>query len=143
MGPYNEPFSVVHESGERLTEVSGYFFVDETNRKMLVAVRLRFEREVVVLTANDDDSIGVFDASWKCSEEGVDLHDLSDLRPWNCVVDKPLLWSWTLTNQQGYFDGVQLQFGTSTCDAHAPLQLMVVAGEFKISVASPLGEAAP
>ncbi|REJ65138.1 MAG: hypothetical protein DWQ31_19195 [Planctomycetota bacterium] len=134
MGTKTEPFSAVHESGDCLESVHGYFFVDQVCDDLLVAVRLKFDDEIVVLTAEEDDTIGVFGPSWRRDSEDVELRGLSGTPPWTSAIGKPLLWSWTMTNQLGYFDGVQIQFGTNVENAGVQVQLLVVASEIKVRI---------
>ncbi len=127
-----EPFSTVHETGEPLINVQGFFFVDEPSDDMLVAVQFEFENHVVVLAAQDDDTLQVIESSRHIDEVRVDSRNLSKLSPWNRALGKPLLWSWRMTNQQGYSDGVQLQFATNVTGEKAEVQLIVVASEIKV-----------
>ena len=101
---------------------------------MLLAVRFQFTNEIVVLAAQDDDSLGVFGSSWDC--DGIDIvsRNLGKFSPWNLAIAKPLLWSWRMINQQGYFDGVQLQFGSNVTDLGVQVQLIVVSSEVKIKI---------
>jgi hypothetical protein len=128
----NEPFSRVHETGEHLVGVKGYFFVDATSDDMLVAIRFHFDSDIVVIAVREDDSLAIFGTAWNCTEEGVVSRELSGIAPWNAAVTKPLLWSWRMINQQGYFDGVQLQFGENVDDSIVQVQLIAIASEIKI-----------
>ena len=133
MSTNEEPFWDVHESGECLVGVQGSFFVDETSDNMLVAVRFQFENEIVVLAAQEDDTLGVFGASWECDEKDIVSRDLNKISPWNLAITRPLLWSWRMTNQFGSFDGIQLEFGLNFDDSIFQLQLIVIASQFNIN----------
>ena len=52
-----------------------------------------------------------------------DSDDVSGRSPWVAAIGKPLLWAWSLRNQQGYCDGVQLEFRTTVSDSGPILQL--------------------
>jgi hypothetical protein len=52
------------------------------------------------------------------------------------VIEKPILWAWLLTNQQGYTDG--FQFEVKTSDGYVDVQLMCQATSFEIRVVTSL-----
>lgn len=127
-----EPFLSIHETGEHLCTVKGFFFIDENSDEMLVALKFRFDNESVVLVAQEDDSFEVLGDDWRCTEKNILLRDLSEEDPWKFAISKPLLWSWRMINQQGYFDGIQLQFGVDVTDSLVKVQLIVIASEIKV-----------
>ena len=61
--------------------------------------------------------------------------DLSDAEPWSQFIGSSALWTWTLTNQQGYTDGFQLEFRTSS--DFLGIQLVCVASHLRVSVVVP------
>jgi hypothetical protein len=109
-----------------------YFADDTAGREMLVALRFQFENEIVVLAANEDDSIGVFDSSWNLEVDGNISRNLDETPPWKLAISKPLLWSWRMVNQYDYFDGMQLHFAQDVDDTGVLVQLIVVASEIKV-----------
>ena len=130
----NEPFSAVHETGECLVGVNGYFFVDGVSNNMLVAIRFHFENEIVVVAAREDDSLDIFGMERNYDEENQLFRDLSGTAPWDLAISKPLLWSWRMINQQGYLDGLQMQFGRNVHASIVQVQLIAIASEIKIYV---------
>lgn len=72
----------------------------------LAGLMLGFERGAVMIEAvGDDDTISV-----RAVREG-DGEVLSELTPWRDGIGRGVIWVWSLTNQQGYQDGLQLEFG--------------------------------
>jgi uncharacterized protein DUF6334 len=59
------------------------------------------------------------------------LVDLSDSSPWNTCLGAGARWLWQLTNQQGYSDGVRLEFGNSDEKSRATVELLVMASAIK------------
>ncbi|WP_282269904.1 DUF6334 family protein [Stenotrophomonas sp. PS02298] len=71
----------------------------------IMAVELQFERLTVAFSAMaDDDTIAVTSGS----HPGPSRQIISQL--WAYCIGKPLQWAWIMTNQQGYPDGVRLEF---------------------------------
>ena len=98
----------------------------------MVALRLSFGSKSIMLIANEDDSISVVGDQ---EMHEVALHESRDIGhslPWAKVIQRPMLWAWVLINQQGYFDGVQMEFA-ETCDStRTRIQLLVEASAFKV-----------
>lgn len=68
----------------------------------------QFELQSVVVTAvSDDDTITV-------AVGGATLpypHELTGVEPWSRLIGCGVLWLWRMTNQGGYADGCQIEFG--------------------------------
>jgi Family of unknown function (DUF6334) len=101
-----------------------------------VALTLGFEHGVVLVrTDADDDTITLTSAG------PASGRDVSTEPPWRDAIGRGLLWVWTLTNQQGFEDGCQFEFGQVGPDAPwEPLciQLMVAAATLHISTVNAL-----
>ena len=99
-----------------------------------VSITLSFEHgSVLVSAAPDDDTIAMRAVA------SVDGEDVSAERPWRDAIGRGLIWIWTLTNQQGYEDGCQLEFGdVSRHDRprHLCVQLMVAASTLHVATVS-------
>jgi hypothetical protein len=64
------------------------------------------------------------------------LVDISDSSPWGICLGAGACWLWQLTNQQGYPDGVRLEFGNPDEQSRAVVELLVVASSIQTFVAS-------
>jgi hypothetical protein len=122
-------FTDLYARGVILHDVVGYFAASG-DRPMLLALRLEFADQNVHLIALDDDSIEI--AAAASFDQAVTARSLACSAPWDGAISKPLLCAWQMTNQQGYFDGLQFDFAHTVADAPVRIQLLVVASEFKI-----------
>jgi len=91
------------------------------------ALSLTFDSGVVVLIAEADASLTISDpAGWQ-PDPGLVPISLDVKEPWNLALGKPLLWTWSMTNQFGYRDGLQLEFAEDVTDTSVVIQLIVMA----------------
>jgi hypothetical protein len=107
------------DRGERLISVHCIF--DEDLPKGPVAIEFVFETSAFLVIADAfDDTISVLSTLPAELQSTSRLKIDDKITPWNGVVGSKLLWSWLLTNQRGYVDGIQLEFrqdeqGTPSC----------------------------
>jgi Family of unknown function (DUF6334) len=47
--------------------------------------------------------------SWHPDPDAISI-PLDAANPWRLALGKPLFWSWSMTDQSGYRDGLQLEF---------------------------------
>lgn len=96
----------------------------------LASLALGFENGAVLVTAvGEDDTIAL------CPVPTAYGEDVSQAVPWRDAIGRGLLWMWSLTNQQGYEDGCQLEFGKVSRDGqpqHLSIQLMVAASALNV-----------
>ena len=130
-----EALQVLHEEPQLLRNVAGVVSqTDEpSDQAMLLAIVLAFETCRVAVVAQADDSIDIRSAEGLV--EACDI-DLSAVSPWNQAIGKPLMWSWTMTNQQGYFDGLQLEFAEHSGAEAVVVQAICIGSELKIRAIS-------
>ncbi|WP_372365469.1 DUF6334 family protein [Candidatus Uabimicrobium sp. HlEnr_7] len=111
-----------------LTDVFAYFEKFDKERQMLIAISFKFENTLLQIKAEDDDSISIHSENQFDCEKNIYQFDLANLEFWKAYLGKPLLWSWTMFNNFGYFDGIQLEFVEST-----KIQLLACGSEIKIN----------
>jgi hypothetical protein len=105
----------------------------------ITAVELRFEKMSSVFRANpDDDTLEVRIGSLSLDDSETAL-DVTDLDLWAQYCGQNLSWAWQLTNQQGYSDGVRLEFNTSAKQTAAIVELVVVASAIQLFIAAAAG----
>jgi hypothetical protein len=96
----------------------------------LASLALGFEHgAVLVSAAGEDDTIAIRLIASAFGE------DVSQEMPWRYAVGRALVWLWSLKNQQGYEDGLQLEFGGVRSEGqpqHLCVQLMVAASGLQI-----------
>jgi hypothetical protein len=123
-------FAAVCDSGVPLTDVYGQY-LSLNGPPDLIALRLEFGDQSVLLTAMEDDSLKV--SANQALEIFADhtVRQLTHISPWKDAVSRPLMWAWTMVNQQGYFDGIQLEFAESSEEEATRIQLLVIASSLK------------
>ncbi|WP_211302412.1 DUF6334 family protein [Nannocystis exedens] len=119
-----EAVSRIIDSGLPLTSVE--FCMDSDLPSDPVAFRFSFEDESFCVSANGhDDTIIV---SRDMPNEYASYPSRAFLMlspPWNGALGAKLIWVWTLENQRGYFDGIQLQF--EHLDSPPPFSIQMIA----------------
>jgi uncharacterized protein DUF6334 len=97
-----------------------------------VTLTLGFECGAILVSADaDDDTITL------TSTDRPSGRDVSAEAPWRDAIGRGLLWLWTLTNQQGYEDGYQFEFGeVGDRAAQLCIQLMVAGATLHVSTVS-------
>jgi hypothetical protein len=109
----------------------------EGDEKFITAVGLRFETLSAVFRAvPDDDTLAVTIEHLKPDAEET-LIDATNSAPWSACVGYGICWAWRLTNQQGYSDGVRLEFSKPGETSRAVVELLVMASAVQISCVVP------
>ena len=106
---------------------------DET---FITAVGLTFESLSVVFRAMpDDDTLGLTLGRLE-SEPHETLVDVGTFDLWAQCLGLKIHWAWQMTNQQGYSDGVRLEFGEPGGKSVAVVEMVVLASAIYTFVAS-------
>ena len=94
------------------------------------AVELQFQGLTVTLSAvADDDTISISLAPLaQPTQVGYSAH-------WDQCLGNPLRWAWLMTNQQGYTDGLRLEFGGPDNPQSVVLEFVVAASSFATFIA--------
>jgi Family of unknown function (DUF6334) len=125
-----DPLRLVHDEDLRLRQVTARVTAAPPAARHPRTLTLDFDGVQVVFAACADDSIAVCttsDAQALEDDEAVETVDLTDAEPWRAAVGRPLMWTWSMTNQQGYRDAFQLEFAVDTSDTSVVIQLVVLA----------------
>ncbi len=137
---FSKPLLNVHESQglERLIDVVGHYesFEEENATDMLLAISVIFETKTVHIVVQSDDSLELLSENEWHPNGGNRRASLIASVPWSSAKGKPLMWSWMLHNQQGYFDGLQMEFAKDSSDKPTVIQLVALAGELKHRIVS-------
>lgn len=129
----SSPLRDVHDRRLRLREVIARLD-DPGPRRSIEALSLVFDDVTCVMLAEQDDSLSIASGPDPLLASGAPSLSLSAEDPWCLAVGKPLLWSWSMTNQQGYRDGCQIEFAEDVSDSSVVIQLIVVASAIKVRV---------
>src|SRR5438067_8887456 len=98
----------IYDDGGRLAGVTYALF--EGDPRFVTAVGLRFESVSAVLRAVADDDTLAASLGPLVPEPGETLIKAATSAPWPMCIGLGVCWAWQLTNQQGYSDGVRLEF---------------------------------
>ena len=132
MNSLTEQLAVIHSERKTLTTVEGVVFDSDKPGHMLVALRLHFDNSSVEIDCDADDSLTITNCEDSELEDGETVVSLSHDEFWSSALGKPLLWVWSMVNQNGYFDGLQLHFADNVSDPGVQVQIIAVAGELEL-----------
>lgn len=100
----------------------------------IAAIELQFDALTITIAAvSDDDTVQILPGpiqTASCPGSGP---------LWPLCVGKSLQWAWLMTNQQGYTDGVRLEFGESDNPESVLVDLVVAASGLDSFQAVPVG----
>jgi hypothetical protein len=100
------------------------------------AILLQFESTTATIRAvPDDDTIEVILGTFVPLQHEI-LVDMSGSSLWELLKGKSVFWAWQLINQQGYTDGLRLEFGEP--NLNTILEMIVIASTIKIFRVSPV-----
>ena len=125
----SDPLRLVHDQRLRLRQVVARLGAPSPSRSIR-ALCLVFDTVTCMLAAEGDDSLSI--TSEPAPASGPSSVSVADEEPWSLALGKPLLWSWSMTNQQGYRDACQLEFAEDVSDQSVVIQLVVVASAIKV-----------
>jgi uncharacterized protein DUF6334 len=123
------------DDGGPLVGVSCTLF--EGDPQFITAVGLQFESLSAVLRAVPDDDTLTVSLGMLAPEPGETLIDAADSGPWPVCMGLCVCWAWCLTNQQGYSDGVRLEFSEPGRVSRAVVEFVVAASAIYVLVAVP------
>ncbi|WP_145924387.1 DUF6334 family protein [Microbulbifer aggregans] len=120
----------IHDSAGVLRHVVEYQFANE----LLIALELCFQSRTYFLLADAELDALVITDSWGPDDKNLSSTDVSRNYPWNKVIGQEVLWSWMLTNHQGYSDGMRMEF--AGLNSKLALEVIVEASEICVFSAS-------
>jgi hypothetical protein len=126
----------IYDDGGRLIGVAYSLF--EGDSRFITAIELRFEAISVVFSAVSDDDTMLVNLGSLEPESSETLLETGNAAPWSTCMDLEICWAWQLTNQQGYADGVRLEFSEPGKESRAVVELIVAASAIQIFTAMPM-----
>lgn len=96
------------------------------NGAILTGLVLHLDSASITLLAMEDDSISASIQDGHAVSPGEMSSEPALL--WKSIVGMELLWVWTMTNQQGYWDGLQIEFSDRGGESGCLFQVVVCAG---------------
>jgi hypothetical protein len=129
----------IYDDGGPLLGVTYALF--EGAPRFITAVGLRFESASAVFRAvPDDDTLAAWPEPLVPEPDEV-LVEAGGREPWAACIGLGVTWAWRLTNQQGYTDGVRLEFSMPGEESRATVELIVAASAIQIYNAEACGAA--
>jgi hypothetical protein len=115
------------EEAGRLTGVHYGSYPDA--RTMVWIIRLSFEAGDWSLVVNPDDDTLLITEPFETDHAHFD--SAPENSPWRLALGKRPRWIWTMTNQQGYQDGIQFEFADPG-EAAVTIQMIAMASSWHI-----------
>jgi len=115
----------IYDDGGPLISVAYTLF--EGDPRFITAVGLRFESASAIFRAVPEDDTLAATLGPLTTELGETLVEAGGSAPWSACIGLNICWAWRLTNQQGYTDGVRLEFSESGGASSAMVELVVSA----------------
>ncbi len=118
-----------------------FYDVDADYSNAITKVFLEFDKKVLVIGVNEEDDsiiLSLDDSVENLAPVGVKHLDFELLI--ESVKCSTVHWLWRLTNQQGYFDGIQIEFINRNCTPsyNATIQFMAMASMIEIRAVEPV-----
>jgi hypothetical protein len=132
-----EELGRIYNDGGLLEGVDHVLFGGDS--RSLTAIVLRFETLTAVLRAvAEDDTLAVTIGLFQPRPQEV-IRAASLSKAWVNCLRRSISWAWQLTNQQGYTDGLRLEFGTPDAKQQPiTVELIVVASDIQLFHATEL-----
>ncbi len=117
--------------------VVGYLY-DAEVPKAVAGVRLIFDHgDWVVTVDEDDDTIELAETTDKVLDRWQ-IAEASSFFPWAAAIGKTVRWAWTLENQQGYLDALQLELASTSRGGSVGIQLVAMASHLAVHAVIPI-----
>jgi hypothetical protein len=109
----------------------GYTF-NEYLRHSPTAILMYFSKIVIIVkVVEEDDSVELISIDLDLANE-IDSIDVSSDPLWKDIIGVNLRWAWFLTNQQGYTDGIQFEWGDPSSEKSILVQAIAAASCFRL-----------
>src|SRR4051812_35376877 len=125
------------DDGGRLIGVGYALFGNDPG--FVTAIGLRFESLAAVFRAVPDDDTLVAGTGPLVPTADEAVTQAGHSLPWSTCMGLGVCWAWSWTNQQGYTDGVRLEFSEPGKASQAVVELLVIASAIKVFVAIEAG----
>ena len=91
---------------------------------------LTFQKMQLTVNARDDDTVELVEGAIASNPE-YSLQT-GDEYPWSEAIGKPIRWGWLMTNQQGYQDGIQIEFAHNVAEPSTIVQMVAVSSSLRV-----------
>lgn len=100
--------------------------------RFVTAIELRFEFLTVVFRAMPEDDTLAVRFETLVPESNEELVELESSAPWSEAIGLGVCWAWQLTNQQGYADGIRLEFNEAGLASRLVIEFVVIASSMQV-----------
>jgi Family of unknown function (DUF6334) len=114
----------------QLSKVS-YIFDDNLRNSPIAILMYFFKIVIMAKVVEEDDSVELVSLDLDMANK-LDSTDVSSDVLWKDTIDINLRWVWGLTNQQGYTDGIQFEWGDPSSDESIMIQAIAAASCFRL-----------
>ena len=114
--------------GGRLRQVRALELFPESS--LTCALELRFDSVTLSISAVPEDDTVAIALSKLNGSPSIRTNTV-----WSLCIGKPLQWAWLMTNQQGYNDGVRLEFNDPESPASTIIDLIIAASSINTYLA--------
>jgi hypothetical protein len=112
-----------------LLGVDACYFDDDAS--FVTAFRFRYDlAQVAFYAVEDDDTVAAATGDGLACADGRWI-DVSEHAVWAKCRGKHAVWAWALTNQQGYADGIRIEFAPFTGEP-VTVEAIVAASAFRL-----------
>lgn len=123
------------DAGGRLLGVTRTLF--EGDPTFVTAIAFRFEGLTVTFHAvSDDDTLDCV-VGELVAEPQETTADASESLPWSACLGLTPAWIWQMTNQQGYTDGIRMEFGEPA--RPVIVELLVIGSAIRVFTTTEVG----
>jgi hypothetical protein len=120
---------IVYQSGV-LQQVE--YVIDPQNLDGLQAIVFIFENDIYTARCLAEDNTIKLSPGRPKVADLYQIVSASKQKPWSMVINARLLWAWSLTNQEGYFDGLRLEFASNSTNKAVIIEVVSRALSLKI-----------
>jgi hypothetical protein len=89
--------------------VSVLYALFDGDPKFITAIEFGFSSFNITFRANPDDALSAGLGSLEVDSDETRI-EVSESKPWSLCKGSSIQWFWRLTNHQGYYDGVRMEF---------------------------------
>lgn len=115
-----------------LVSVSCTRFVgDKVDHPFITSISLEFNHATIVFRVDPDTDTIVTSIGKIASQPNEEIIAMDRMLPWSNCLNRHLSWGWELTNQQGYFDGVRLEFKSKE-EVSTVVEMVAVASGLRV-----------
>jgi hypothetical protein len=109
--------------------------IDSVIPKDIQKIHFIFQNGSYILAVDESYDTVILRKGKLSKKKGIKYISCKNKKPWSIAIGNKINWLWILTNQQGYCDGIQMEFGKeSSADIVITIQMVAIASALKIKI---------